>query len=310
MADIVNHDDFDFNRKTLLYFHGWIEDFESESSQTIAKAYIERGDHNIIMGDWGRYSFSEYFLVIPRFTQIARTVGRMVFEMIESGLDVETLHCVGHSFGSHICGIVGRTVQQISSGQYKINRISGLDPAFYGFYPPLIEGPISKDDAEFVDTIHTDSFWIGSPYPAGHVSFFPNDAKIQPGCPPLRFAGYMDFINNFCSHQHAWRYWSESVKPARAQGFPALRCKTYKNFKNNLCNDNPVNFMGYDASPNVAGVFYIELQSRMNYIVGDEYYQYLSTAINNRSDLILVVQTIQKFFKHLLQRQRTNSNMI
>lgn len=76
------------------------------------------------------------------------------------------------------------------------SRISGLDPAFYGFYPPLIEGPVSKDDAEFVDTIHTDSFWIGSPYPAGHVSFFPNDAKIQPGCPPLRFAGYMDFINS------------------------------------------------------------------------------------------------------------------
>lgn len=98
MADIVNHDDFDFNRKTVLYFHGWIEDFESESSQTVAQAYIERGDHNIIMGDWGRYSFSEYFLVIPRFTQIARIVGRMVFEMVESGLDVDTLHCVGHRY--------------------------------------------------------------------------------------------------------------------------------------------------------------------------------------------------------------------
>lgn len=98
MADIVNHDDFDFNRKTVLYFHGWIEDFESESSQTVAQAYIERGDHNIIMGDWGRYSFSEYFLVIPRFTQIARTVGRMIFEMVESGLDVDTLHCVGHRY--------------------------------------------------------------------------------------------------------------------------------------------------------------------------------------------------------------------
>lgn len=60
----------------------------------------------------------------------------------------------------------------------------------------MIEGPVSKDDAEFVDTIHTDSFWIGSPYPAGHVSFFPNDAKIQPGCPPLRFASYMDFVNS------------------------------------------------------------------------------------------------------------------
>lgn len=30
------------------------------------------------------------------------------------------------SFGSHICGIIGRTVQQISLGKYKINRFVEL----------------------------------------------------------------------------------------------------------------------------------------------------------------------------------------
>lgn len=30
-----------------LKYLGWIEDFESESTETVSKAYIRRGDHNI-----------------------------------------------------------------------------------------------------------------------------------------------------------------------------------------------------------------------------------------------------------------------
>lgn len=30
-----------------IFHQGWIEDFYSESTKTIAEAYIQRGDHNI-----------------------------------------------------------------------------------------------------------------------------------------------------------------------------------------------------------------------------------------------------------------------
>ena len=33
-------------KKTHIYT-GWIEDFDSESAETISRAYIRRGDHNI-----------------------------------------------------------------------------------------------------------------------------------------------------------------------------------------------------------------------------------------------------------------------
>lgn len=94
---------------------GWIEDFYSESSETIVKAYIERGDHNIsklcgwklrahfkvalsnflVVIDWGQYSFGEYFSVIPRFTQISKMLAKLLVDMFERGLDINQLHCVG-----------------------------------------------------------------------------------------------------------------------------------------------------------------------------------------------------------------------
>jgi hypothetical protein len=48
------------------------------------------------------------------------------------------------------------------------------DPAHFGFWPPLIETPLSYKDAEFVDAIHTDVAFIGTQNRVGHVDFYPN----------------------------------------------------------------------------------------------------------------------------------------
>ena len=73
-------------------------------------------------------------------------------------------HCIGHSLGAHICGFSGQTLKTIS--HIVLNRISGLDPAGPMFavdvpYPfnwlnIAPEARLNKDDAEFVDVIHTD----------------------------------------------------------------------------------------------------------------------------------------------------------
>lgn len=56
----------------------------------------------------------------------------------------------------------------------KIKRISALDPAFPLFYPGLIAGHLSENDAEFVDVIHTDAYIYGAPISTGTVDFYPN----------------------------------------------------------------------------------------------------------------------------------------
>ena len=74
-------------------------------------------------------------------------------------------------------------------------RITGLDPAKWRFFPPVHENPLGPKDADFVDTIQTDNFFVGAIVPLGHASFYPNNADVQPGCPPFRANNFYNFIS-------------------------------------------------------------------------------------------------------------------
>lgn len=58
----------------------------------------------------------------------------------------------------------------------------GLDPAKPLFIFANSTCKLGKDDAEFVDVIHTDVLQRGVLAPAGHADFYPNGGIDQPGC--------------------------------------------------------------------------------------------------------------------------------
>lgn len=63
-------------------------------------------------------------------------------------------------------------------------RITALDPAGITFEQNVASSEkLSKDDALFVDAIHTDGYKFGMLYPIGHIDFYPNSGVApQPGC--------------------------------------------------------------------------------------------------------------------------------
>ena len=66
------------------------------------------------------------------------------------------LHAIGFSLGAHLVGHLGRTVYK-EIGE-KIGRITGLDPARPFFIlEEHKENRLNKNDADFVDIIHTNS---------------------------------------------------------------------------------------------------------------------------------------------------------
>lgn len=71
-------------------------------------------------------------------------------------------------------------------------RITALDAAFPFYYPAISGLPLTPHDAAFVDAIHTDTFFVGTPYRIGHQDFFPNNGKLQSGCPDLS----LDILNS------------------------------------------------------------------------------------------------------------------
>ncbi|KAJ9591619.1 hypothetical protein L9F63_001833 [Diploptera punctata] len=116
-------------------------------------------------------------------------------------------------------GAAGPSLPSVSS-----EHRAGLDPASPIFKSQFIE-PSRKldiDDADFVDVVHTDGspVWtdgFGLLRPLGHVDYFPNGGREQPGCNDGRasvvvshFEGALD-ISIACSHIRAWRLFVESI---------------------------------------------------------------------------------------------------
>jgi len=60
--------------------------------------------------------------------------------------------------------------------------VLGLDPAYPLFWISFLSRRIGKNDAKFVDIIHTNGGRLGMPDVLGHIDFFPNGGKQQPGC--------------------------------------------------------------------------------------------------------------------------------
>lgn len=38
-------------------------------------------------------------------------------------------------------------------------------------------------------------------------------------------------------------------------------CPSWKNFKSGMCENNQINYMGFDASPDITGKFYIDIKT-------------------------------------------------
>lgn len=90
-------------------------------------------------------------------------------------------HLIGFSLGAVISGLIGRMVIDKSNNKYIIPRITGLDP---GQIPPFLPNikNLNANDAIFVDTIHGESQFFGSPHSIGHASFWINGGLAQPNC--------------------------------------------------------------------------------------------------------------------------------
>eukprot|EP00058_Branchiostoma_floridae_P020497 XP_002605987.1 hypothetical protein BRAFLDRAFT_126557 [Branchiostoma floridae] len=143
---------------------------------------LKRDDINVIIVDWNKGAeFPNYAQAATNIRLVAAQVAKLItFLVNETGCSLDQFSLVGHSLGAHLSGHVGRRLPGLP-------RITGLDPAepFFEDYDPIVR--LDPTDALFVDVIHTDGGEIlsgawGLDLPSGHVDFYPNGGKGQPGC--------------------------------------------------------------------------------------------------------------------------------
>lgn len=193
---------------------------------------------------------------------------------------------LGHSLGAQIAGTIGRALNSLG---IKIPRITGLDPAGPCFYTYYLKG-LSRDDAKFVDIIHTDPGKVfpllsvniyknsnfinniynnqltnpatfGSRQPYGHADFYPNGDLLEdmaPAC-DVGFFKKLVKLDHVCSHTLAWVYYAESVVPGHDADFLSRLCSGSK------CSPE-LYPMGYAANPsNPIGKYHLKTKQQCPY---------------------------------------------
>ncbi|XP_039285312.1 lipase member H-B [Nilaparvata lugens] len=141
-------------------------------------SYLNRGDYNVFTIDWEPLTFFPCYLSALSNTRlVAQCAAQFYSHLTHMGARADHTHCVGHSLGAHVCGMISNHLTT------KMYKIIGLDPA-----RPLVHRygndafKLTRDDAHIVQVIHTNAGLLGETAQVGHVDFCVNGGRMQPSC--------------------------------------------------------------------------------------------------------------------------------
>ncbi|XP_064552740.1 phospholipase A1-like [Drosophila montana] len=208
----INASYFNKDHPTRFVIHGWTQNHSDSMNTEITKAWLSRGDYNIIIVDWERARSLNYVSSVIAVPDAGAKVGEMIKYLHDShGMCLKSLIVIGHSLGAHVAGYSGKTV-----GSGRIHTIIGLDPALPLFSYNEPKHRLSSNDAYYVETIHTNGGIFGFLKPIGRSAFYPNGGIRQPRC------GFLGSSN--CSHKRSVTYYVEAITH---NSFAAIKCSNY-----------------------------------------------------------------------------------
>nr|XP_057929595.1 lipoprotein lipase-like [Doryrhamphus excisus] len=254
--------EFNPDAQTFVIIHGWTVTgmFESWVPKLVSALYEREPSANVIVVDWLTRASQHY----PTSAAYTKLVGRDVAKFItwiqkELPLPWEKIHLLGYSLGAHVAGIAGDLTG------HKISRITGLDPAGPTFEHAEDQDTLSRDDAQFVDVLHTNTRGspgrsIGIQKAVGHIDIYPNGGTFQPGCniqntlmgialEGIKGLQNMDQLVK-CSHERSIHLFIDSLLNTEQQSV-AFRCNSKEAFNKGLClscRKNRCNKIGYNIN--------------------------------------------------------------
>ncbi|XP_033111033.1 uncharacterized protein LOC117112092 [Anneissia japonica] len=256
---------FNSLKRTVFLIHGYTEaGLFSDWVQNVKTKLLEIENVNVVVVDWGLGAHDIYYKSVQNIRVVGAEIGLFIqFLNKEAGFPNRKIHIIGHSLGAHTAGYAGAMNPGIA-------RITGLDPAGPEFRYNDPECRLDPTDAVLVDNIHTDgetlvSLGFGLLQPLGHMDFYPNGGKEQPGCPATVFDALAAIDEVSCSHSRSHQYFLESMDQAARCTFKAYPCASWDRFVEGKCSDCGLfgcPTMGYYADLSLAsGNFYLETQS-------------------------------------------------
>jgi len=223
----LNETDFNPNRtRTVFMVHGFASYGNASWLLDLKDAYLKRVDANVFVVDWGDGAQKVNYLQVASNTRIVGAeLARFGNFLLKKGQNKSSLHLIGHSLGAHIMAYLSKGLE----GEGKPWRLTALDPAQPAFEKTDAEVRLDKEDAVFVEAIHTDArpfiplIGFGMIFPVGDVDFYVNGGSSQPGCiigsiPEIKSINDLatvpvEVVSSWvsCSHGRSYEYFTAAL---------------------------------------------------------------------------------------------------
>ncbi|XP_065212216.1 pancreatic lipase-related protein 2-like [Planococcus citri] len=279
----LDSSNFDANNPTKIIIYGLFGSTKSAWITDMISELLKHGDYNVIVVDYDLAALiPDFFKQVANARLLGLQIGYFVNYLVDNyGVDPKSVHIIGHSVGAQVAAYAGNVIKNLG-------RISGLDPAvfFYHGMDPLVR--LDSSDADFVDAIHTngiDHIFLGEGISdlSGHVDFYVNGGKNQPGCQAheqgdellseFKKHGLREAISALtgCEHLRSAKLFVDSINNNCT--FTGYRCSSYERFEEGGCfsceGNSSCAVMGFNADQNTnlvpGGRYFIDTGSSLPY---------------------------------------------
>ncbi|XP_069683240.1 pancreatic triacylglycerol lipase-like [Periplaneta americana] len=240
-----------------LLLHGYVANYTKYPNSVLGPVYLSSGNYNVIAADYGDFVPDGcYVQAIINLPVLANCTAQLIdFLVKKMNVPLQDIHVIGFSLGAQVAG---QTRNFITVG--KLKRITGFEPAGplflqYGNKRYIL----SKDDAEFVDIVHTNAGLLGQLDALGHVDFYMNGGPLQPDC---------QLTDIICSHRRSNLYFSESI--TTQTGFWGYHCsqKIYAVAFPFLCDSGYNIIMGEYVNSSARGIYRVDTNGKSPFAIG------------------------------------------
>lgn len=100
---------WDANKENIIFIHGYAGGDNAPPTLVMRDAFIESGLYNFFMIDYGPVSKAPcYVSLVQNIKYVSNCVASYLKNFMNSGMQKQSVTCLGHSIGAHCCGLLRR----------------------------------------------------------------------------------------------------------------------------------------------------------------------------------------------------------